>query len=444
MQQVDTLVHADWVIPVEPEGLVLEAHSVAIHDGLIHSLLPRAEAETLPAGEVVELPGHALIPGLVNAHTHAAMSLLRGLADDLPLMTWLREHIWPTEARWVDPQFVADGTRLAIAEMIRSGTTCFSDMYFFPEITAAEVRRCGLRATVGLILIDFPSAWARSTDEYLSKGLALRAELAGEPRLRTALAPHAPYTVSDASLAKLAVFAADFDLPVHMHLHETPDEVDNAVQSTGERPLGRLQRLGLLNSRLVAVHMTQLQEDEIGMLAGVGAKVAHCPQSNLKLASGFAPLAALDRAGVCCAIGTDGAASNNTLDMLAELRTAALLAKAVAADAAAIPAARALTMATLGGARAFGWEHQIGSLKVGKQADMVAMDLTALECAPLHNPLSQIVYAAGREQVSDCWVAGRRLLAKRKLLTIDEHAVRAQAEEWRLRLSAGHGSEQPQ
>ena len=437
MAPVDTLIHARWVIPVAPEGQLLEHHALAITGGLIAALVPRAEAGHIAAAEVVDLPGHALIPGLVNAHTHAAMTLLRGLADDLPLLTWLQEHIWPTETRWVDAAFVADGTRLAIAEMIRSGTTCFSDMYFYPEVTALAVRDCGLRATLGLILIDLPSAWADNADDYLEKGLALHVALADQPLIRTALAPHAPYSVSDAPLRRVAALAAELELPIHMHVHETLHEVASAEQANGERPLARLQRLGLLSERLVAVHATQLTQDEIGSLAAAGAKVVHCPQSNLKLASGFAPLAALDQAGVCCGIGTDGAASNNDLNMLGEMRSAALLAKAVAADAAAIPAARALTMATLGGARAFGWDDQIGTLQVGKQADLVAIDLQRLECAPVHNPLSHIVYAAGRDQVTDVWVAGRRLMAARKLLGIDEAALLARAEDWRQRIIAG-------
>ncbi len=435
MAQIDTLLHAGWVIPVEPEGLVLEEHSIAISGGRIHALLPRSEASALAAEQVVDLPGHVLVPGLVNAHTHAAMTLLRGLADDLGLMTWLQDHIWPAEARWVDEEFVADGTRLALGEMIRSGTTCFSDMYFYPDVTAREVRASGLRATLGLILIDFPSRWAATTAEYLGKGTALLQQISGDPQLRAALAPHAPYTVSDSPLLQAAQLAREANLPIHMHVHETAHEVDSAVQHSGERPLDRLARLGLLDERLVAVHMTQLSNDDIAMIADAGSSVVHCPQSNLKLASGLAPVAALDRAGVRCALGTDGAASNNDLDLLEEMRTAALLAKAVAADPTALPAPRALTMATLNGARAFGWDDQIGSLRIGKQADIVAVDLRRPECVPLHNPLSLLVYSASRDQVTDVWVGGRRLLEQRRLTTLDEDSLLRSADAWRQRLA---------
>lgn len=436
MARIDTLLHAGWVIPVEPEGLILEEHSIAISGGRVQALLPRIEASNLVAEEVVDLPGHVLIPGFVNAHTHAPMTLLRGLADDLGLMTWLQDHIWPAEARWVDEEFVADGTRLALGEMLRSGTTCFSDMYFYPEVTANEVRAVGMRATIGLIVIDMPSRWAADSAEYLAKGRALLNQIDGDWQLRVALAPHAPYTVSDTSLSQALQIAREADLPIHMHVHETAHEVENALQQGNQRPLARLTELGLLDQRLVAVHMTQLTSEEIAMVAEAGASVVHCPQSNLKLASGLAPLAALDRAGVRCALGTDGAASNNDLDMLEEMRTAALLAKAVANDATALPAPRALTMATLNGAQAFGWDDQIGSLRVGKQADIVAVDLRRPECVPVHNPLSQLVYSANREQVTDVWVGGRRLLEQRRLTTLDQDTLLSAADAWRRRLAS--------
>ncbi|HEY5789716.1 MAG TPA: TRZ/ATZ family hydrolase [Gammaproteobacteria bacterium] len=437
MHEIDTLLDARWIVPVEPEGVVLERHSLALHGGRIVALCPQAEAHArfAPRQHLV-LDRHALLPGLVNAHTHAAMTLLRGLADDLPLMRWLQEHIWPAEGRWVSEEFIRDGSRLAAAEMLRSGTTCFADMYFFPEVTARVVSAAGLRAVIGLIAIDFPTAWAASADEYLDKGLAVHDEFRHDPLIRTAFAPHAPYTVSDAPLERIRVLADELDLPIHMHVHETAHEVSEALARHGERPLARLARLGLLTPSLVAVHMTQLEPAEIEQVAAAGVRVVHCPESNLKLASGFCPVAALDRAGACVALGTDGAASNNDLDLLGELRSAALLAKAVAGDASALPAARALTLATLHGARAYGLDDEIGSLLPGKAADVIAVDLGGLEAAPLYHPLSQLVYALDRSRVSDAWVAGQHLLNGRRLTTLDEDEIVAAAQRWGVRIGA--------
>lgn len=436
-QAVDTLLHARWVIPVEPERACLEHYSVAIAAGRIVDILPSAAARArYTPRESIELPQHALIPGLINAHTHAAMSLFRGLADDLPLMDWLTKHIWPAEARWLSPEFVRDGVRLALAEMLKAGTTCLNDMYFFPEDAAAVLRETGMRACVGLILIDFPSAYAQTPDEYFDKALKLHDSLRHDPLIRTAFAPHAPYSVSDGPLARIRTVNNELNLPVHMHVHETAHEVDEAVAKSGMRPLARLEAIDLLGPSLMAVHMTQLTAHEIGQLAAAGASVVHCPQSNLKLASGFCPVQALLSAGVNVAIGSDGAASNNDLDMLSELRTAALLAKAVSGDASAVPTHTALRMATLNGARAMGLEEETGSLLIGKAADITAIDLSALASQPVYDPISQIVYTAGRDQVTDVWVAGKRLLANRALTTLDEAAIVRRAQEWRDKIQA--------
>jgi 5-methylthioadenosine/S-adenosylhomocysteine deaminase len=379
----------------------------------------------------LNLDQHVLMPGLINAHTHASMTLLRGLADDLPLMTWLQDHIWPAEARWVNPDFVRDGTLLAIAEMLRGGVTCFNDMYFFPEAAAAAAREAGIRACLGLIAVDFPTAYARCLDEYLDKGLALHEALKPEPLLHTAFAPHAPYTVSAPALERIGRLAVDLNIPVHIHVHETAAEVAQFTAENGCRPLQRLEQLGLLSPHLLAVHMTQLESAEIQRLAQAGAHVAHCPESNLKLASGFCPVARLDAAGVNVALGTDGAASNNDLDLFGEMRLAALLGKSIAGDAAALPAARVLRMATLNGARALGLATETGSLEPGKSADVIAVDLGAPETEPVYHPLSTLVYAAGRHQVSDVWVAGRRLLADRQLTTLDIAEIVQRARRWR-------------
>ncbi|MDD3519217.1 MAG: TRZ/ATZ family hydrolase [Chromatiales bacterium] len=431
METVDTLLNARWVIPVQPDNLILEHHSVAIRRGRIVALLPQAEAATRFNADVsVDLPEHVVIPGLVNAHTHAAMTLLRGLADDLPLMRWLNDHVWPMERRWVGEDFVHDGSLLAIAEMLRGGTTCFNDMYFFPEITARTAAAAGIRATIGLIVMDFPTAWASNPSEYITKGLALHDEHKGEALISTAFAPHAPYTVSDEPLRRLRVLADELDLPIHMHVHETAAEVQQAFEQNGMRPLQRLDRLGLLGPSLLAVHMTQLDAVEIARLAETGVNVLHCPESNLKLASGFCPVGELLAAGVNVALGTDGAASNNDLDMFGEMRTAALLAKAVAGDAAVVPAHTALRMATLNGARALGLADEIGSLEPGKAADIVAVDLGDLKTQPVYHPISHLVYAASRSQVSDVWVAGRHLLKQHQLLTLDITELGQKARAW--------------
>ena len=432
MKSIDTLLNAHWVIPVEPDGKLLEQHAVAVHEGKIAAVLPQVDAVSLyQAAETIDLPRHALIPGLVNAHTHAAMSLFRGLADDLHLMDWLNNHIWPAEAKWVSDKFVRDGTALAIAEMIKSGTTCFSDMYFFPEDTAQVALAAGMRAVVGLILIDFPTVYAQDAEEYLHKGLKLHDDLRTSDLIKTAFAPHAPYTVSDGPLQKLSTLNNELNLPVHIHVHETAHEVDEAVKQTGKRPLERLDNHDLLNLNLVAVHMTQLNDDEIEAMAKAGASVVHCPESNMKLASGFCPVHKLINAGVNVALGTDGAASNNDLDMLVEMRIAALLGKLIAHDATAVPAHTALRMATLNGAKALGLGELTGSLVAGKSADITAIDLSAIGSQPVYDPISQIVYTAGRDQVTDVWVAGKSLLKNRQLTTLDETAILNKTVAWR-------------
>ena len=435
MRRIDSLIHAGWIIPVEPAGAVLRDHAIAVHEGRIIDVLPSVSAERVFHPSVrYQLARHAVLPGLVNAHTHAAMTLFRGLADDLPLMEWLNDHIWPAESRWVSERFVEDGTRLAVAEMLRGGTTCFNDMYFFANCTARVAAEVGMRAVVGLIVIDFPTVWARDADEYLAKGVEIHDHYRDSPLIRTAFAPHAPYTVADAALTRVSALAEELDLPIHMHVHETTSEISQSLARYGERPLARLDRLGLLTPRLVAVHMTQLEEAEIGWFAASGAHVVHCPESNLKLASGSCRVAQLAQAQVNVALGTDSAASNDDLDMLAETRTCALLAKGVSASASAIPAGEALRMATLNGARALGVDNEIGSLVPGKAADIAAVDLDTLETQPLYNPLSQIVYAAARHQVTHVWVAGKLLLRERALVTLDEEALMARVRQWGARI----------
>lgn len=430
-QTLDLLVLPRWLVPVEPAGTVLEGHALAIDGGRIVDVLPAAEAaQRYAPKETLKLDRHAVMPGLVNAHTHAAMSLLRGVADDLPLMTWLQDHIWPAEGAHVSPDFCRDGVSLAAAELIRGGVTCANDMYFFPDASAEAFAAAGMRAVANLIVLDFPTAWAANADEYIHKGLALHDSLKGNPLVTTIFGPHAPYTVSDAPLTKIRAYANELGIGIHMHVHETAGEVAMAVEATGKRPWQRLKELDLLGPDFVAVHMTQLTDAEIGEAAEFGVHVAHCPESNLKLASGFCPVGKLLKAGVNVALGTDGAASNNDLDLFGELKTAALLAKAVAGDAETLPAVQALQMATLNGAKALGLDDRIGSLVPGKQADFIAIDLDALNTQPVYNVLSQLAYALNSRQVSDVYVAGKPLLRGGLLTTLDETALRAKAREW--------------
>jgi 5-methylthioadenosine/S-adenosylhomocysteine deaminase len=431
---LDLLLLPTWLVPVEPAGVVLKDHALGIRDGQIVFIGPRSQAQAFIAGETRELPGCLLSPGLVNAHGHAAMTLFRGLADDLPLMTWLEEHIWPAEGRWVDEDFVRDGTDLAIAEQVKGGITCFSDMYFYPKVASERVHHSGIRAQIAVPLLDFPIPGARSTEEALQLGIELFGDLRHHPRITVALGPHAPYTVSDDNLEKIRVIAEELDAPIHMHIHETAFEVEQSLQTRGERPLARLARLGLLGPRLQAVHMTQVSDEDLALLVESNTSVVHCPESNLKLASGFCPVERLWQAGVNVAVGTDGAASNNDLDLLGETRTAALLAKAVAGSASALDAHRALRMATLNGARALGLEAITGSLELGKAADLVAFDLSGLAQQPVYDPVSQLIYASGRDCVKHVWVAGKPLLDDRRLTRLDEQALHATACAWGQRI----------
>lgn len=433
---LDLLLFPTWIVPVEPAGVVLTDYAIGIKDGQIAVLAPRSDLRRYQAAESVELPGMLLSPGLINMHGHAAMTLFRGLADDLPLMTWLQEHIWPAEAKWVSEDFVRDGTRLAIAEQIKGGITCFSDMYFFPQVACEAIHESGMRAQVTLPIMNFPVPGARTADEAIRRGLELFDDLKLHERIKVAFGPHAPYTVSDDKLANVLMLADQLDACIHMHVHETAGEVQEAIEKTGERPLARLRRLGLLGPRFQSVHMTQIDEEDLENLVETNTHVIHCPESNLKLASGFCPVETLWQAGVNVAIGTDGAASNNDLDLLGETRTAALLAKAVAGSATALDAHRALRMATLNGARALGLERCLGSLEVGKAADMVAFDMSGLAQQPIYDPVSQLIYASNRDCVKHVWVGGRPLLKNGKLTRLDEQELIENARTWGQKIAA--------
>jgi 5-methylthioadenosine/S-adenosylhomocysteine deaminase len=434
MTEVDLRIDAGWVVPVEPAG-ALVSHAVVVDADRIVDVLPAfaADARYAPRDRV-SIPRHALMPGLVNAHVHAAMTLFRGIADDIPLERWLNDRIWPLEGRFVSPEFVYDGARLAAAEMLRGGVTCCNDMYFFPEATARAMVDTGMRAMIGLAVLDFPTAYAADPDGYLQQGLAARDALKHEPLLAFSLAPHAPYTVSDATFDRIVMYARQLDLPIQTHLAETVDEVSQSRAQHGRGPLARLHALGATGPSFIAIHGVHLDAPDIEMLALHGGHVVHCPVSNLKLASGLAPVSALLARGVNVALGTDGAASNNRLDIFAEMRFAALLAKATAGDPSTVPAAQAVAMATIFGARALGLDAAIGSLAAGKQADMIAVDLGSIGATPCYDPVSHLVHAIGREAVTDVWVAGRRVVESRVLTSADEASIAARALTWQERL----------
>ncbi len=440
MHPADSIITARWIVPIEPAGLVLEDHAVVVRDGRILAVLPRAAAlEAYPSAPRIDRPSHVLLPGLINAHTHAAMTLFRGMADDLPLDTWLNQHIWPAEAHWVTPDFVRDGTELALLEMLQGGITTCGDMYYYPDAVARAVADSGMRATVGMIVLEFPTVWARSADEYLSKGLAVRDQYKGHPLVSTMFAPHAPYTVANRTFEQIRVLADELEAQVQMHVQETAEEILTSLREFQCRPLQRLDALGIVTPLLAAVHVTQLDASEIELLAARGASVVHCPESNLKLASGLCPVARLAAAGVNVALGTDGAASNNDLDMFGEMRTAALLAKGVAERADVLPAAAVLQMATLNGAQALGLGDRIGSLLPGKEADLICVDLSRPASQPVHSPISQLVYATSRDQVTDVWVAGRQLLKGGQPTIADNDGILARATAWGDKLRSGNG-----
>ena len=434
-QAVDLLIFPRWMVPVVPSGLIWEGYALATKQGRIVAVLPAHEArKRFCASEEVELERHVLMPGLVNLHCHAAMSLFRGMADDLPLHQWLSQHIWPAEAQHVSARFVHDGTLLACAQMLRGGTTCFNDMYFFPEAAAEAAATSGLRASLGLTLLEFPGAYAKDADDYFAKGLLAHQALHGRPRLSFCMAPHAPYSVGDSGFQRAAALAETLKLPMHTHLHETRDEVAQSLKAHGMRPLERLRRLGLLGPKLIAVHAVHLNAQEMAHLAACGASVAHCPTSNLKHGSGIAPLAALLKAGVNVGLGTDGAASNSRFELFEEMRLAALLAKGSTEEASVAQAHEVLAMATLNGARALGLEAETGSLEPGKAADLCAVDFGSMHLSPCYNVVSHLIYAASGADVSHVWVEGQALLQHGRFVTLDVDALTTLAHSWQKKM----------
>ncbi|RBW51386.1 TRZ/ATZ family hydrolase [Marinobacter sp. F3R11] len=427
----DIRINARWLIPIEPSGIVLEHQAVIIQGSRIAAVLPTEVADReFRTRETIDLPHHVVMPGLINMHGHAAMSLFRGMADDLPLMTWLNDHIWPAESRFISEQFIADGTQLAMAEMLRTGTTTFSDMYFFPETVAQMAHDTGMRAQICFPLLDFPTVWGSGPEEYLSKGEALIDAWKGNDYIMPAIGPHAPYTVSDGPLQKAVALSEKTGARIQIHLHETEFEVADAVEKMGKRPTERLAELGVLGPRTQCVHMTQVSDPDIALLSETGAHVIHCPESNLKLASGLCPAYKLMSRGVNVAIGTDGAASNNDLDLFGEIHTAAMVAKVVANDAAAFSAHEALQGATLNGAKALGRDHELGSLVAGKLADIIAVDLSDPFTQPVYDPASHLVYSNHSRAVSHSWIHGVPQVQDGKLTRIDVPDLMLRVKDW--------------
>ena len=431
----DIRINARWLIPVQPFGVVWEHQAVILQGSRIAAVLPQTEADkAYRTRETIDLNDHVVLPGLINLHGHTAMSLFRGMADDLPLMTWLNDHIWPAEGKFVSEQFVLDGSRLAMAEMLRTGTTTFSDMYFFPEITAQAAHDVGMRAQVCFPLMDMPTVWGSGPEEYLRKGAALIEEWRNDDYIMPAIGPHAPYTVSDQPLSSAVELSAQTGAAIQLHLHETAFEVEDAVKNTGKRPLARMAELGVLGSNTQCVHMTQINDADLELLASSGAHIVHCPESNLKLASGLCPVQKLIDGGINVTIGTDGAASNNDLDLFGELKTAAMIAKVVAGDASALSAHLALEMATMNGARALGRNHELGSLVAGKLADLIAVDLSDPYLQPVYDPASHLVYSNHGRAVSHSWIHGVPQLQDGRLTRIDVPDLMLRVRDWRQQI----------
>ncbi len=434
MEKVDEIIQAKWMITCE-EKKVLENHSLVIDKNLIKDILPiELAAQKYSATHIEHFATHVVLPGFINTHTHLAMNYFRGLADDLALMDWLNNYIWPAEKKWVSQEFVHDASLFAIAEMIRGGSICFNDMYFFLQQTAKAVDISGIRGAIGMTVINVPTAWAKNPDEYLAKGMEFFQEYKNHPRILTTIAPHGPYTVDDEHLLQIKKIAEDNNLKINMHVHETKDEIQHSLKNYQMRPLARLKKLGLVSPRLIAIHACQLNEEDIKILTDGKPQIVHCPESNMKLASGTCPVARLHSLGLNIALGTDGAASNNDLDMVGEMRSAAFLTKHTTENPATQPALDTIYMATINGAKALGLENITGSLKKGKSADFIAINLDDIETRPLYHADSQVVYAASRNQVSDVWVAGVRLLKKREFTTLDEEAIKTKARNWRNKI----------
>lgn len=434
---VQTMIHAGYVMPMTENRVVLTNHAILINEGRITAIIDPAQCTDVTANVVYDLPDHIVLPGFVNAHTHAPMNLLRGLGADLPLMQWLQTKIWPAEGKLMSPAFCHDGALLAGEEMLASGVTCANDHYFFSADVARGLTKAGMKCSVSAIIIGFPSAMAADDAAYLRCAQELFEEFADNRCVRVTVGPHAPYTVSDTMLLAARDLSEKYNARIHMHVDETQTEIEDSLKQYGMRPIERLHKLGLLNNRFISVHTVHPDDKEIELLAQSGASIVHCPCSNLKLASGFSPVSRMMQAGINLAIGTDGVASNDKLDMLGETRLAAMLGKTVANDTTAMKVTDLLYAATMGGAKALGWDDRIGSIEAGKDADLIAVDLEATDCIPVSDAASQLLYSAGREDITHVWVDGKLVVKKQQsveLRSLSREKLQNLAKTWQNRI----------
>jgi 5-methylthioadenosine/S-adenosylhomocysteine deaminase len=436
-REVDLVVTGGTVVTVDSAGRVIVSGAVAI-EGTDIAAVDTAEAiaRQYRGRETIDASGQIVLPGLVNTHTHAPMVLYRGLADDLPLMEWLNDYIFPAESKTVSPEFVRAGTSLAALEMIQSGTTTFADMYYFEADIAREVRRAGLRAVLGQTIIQFPVADAKTPADALARADAFITEFKGDPLITPAVAPHAIYTLDGPTLRAARELSKRHDVPTLIHLAESDNETKVAQERRASSPVAYLEGLGFLGPGVVAAHGIWVSDEDIQTLRTRGVGVSHNPESNMKTASGTAPVPAYLRAGVSVGLGTDGAASNNDLDMFEAMRVAALLHKHETADPSALTARTALEMATIRGARALGMEGRIGSLEPKKRADLITVSASRARHTPMYDPISHLVYVIHGDDVRNTVVNGRILMRDQKVLTLDESAVIAEARSWADRVRA--------
>ena len=435
---VDLLIVSGAVITMNSDRRVFENGYVAIRGERVFDVGDSADlkAKRYKAGRTIDARGKVVLPGLINAHTHIPMTLFRGVADDLDLQDWLTRYIFPAEAKNVTRDFVVAGTRLGLAEMIRGGTTTYADMYYFEDAIAEETKKAGLRGTLGETVIDFPAPDNKTWEDALSYTDVFVKRWKGDALITPAIAPHAPYTVSTEHLKAVKAFAEERDVPILTHLAEAPTETKVIAEKYNARPALYLESLGFLSRRLLAAHVVHVNDREIEILKEREVGVAHCPQSNMKLSSGAAPIPQMLKSSLRVGLGTDGAASNHDLSMWEEMDTAAKLHKLVTMSPTVVTAQQALEMATIGGARALHMEREIGSIEAGKRADLIVVDLSALHLTPMYNVVSHLVYAAKASDVTDTIVNGRPLMRNRRLLTLDEEAVKAAARQYQKQVSA--------
>ena len=433
MQNVEILIHAGHVLV--NSNMVLENHTLAVSEGKIIAILPQSEAKkTYMAKETLNLPQHLLMPGLVNAHTHISMNLLRGLADDLKLLTWLQDHIWPAEAAVISPEFVRDGALLAMAELIRGGVTTFNDNYFYMKDLAEVVNQVGMRAVLAECFFKFSTPWSPTPDASFARSEELISFCKTTKTIYPAIFPHAPYSTDVPLLERLSAFAKKHDLLIHTHLMESQMEIDESIKEYGKRPIKLWHELGLIHDKTIAVHMTHVNDEDLDIILKAGASTVHCPESNMKLASKVSPIQKMLDMGINVALGTDGAASNNDLDMFGEMKSAAFLSKVSTDNPESLNAQTVIEMATLNGAKALHLDHEIGTLEVGKAADMIAIDFATLETQPCYAVVPQLVYNVPRHNVTHVWVNGKMLMDNRKLTTIDETALMQKTRNWQAKL----------